>query len=126
MSHGGLLGSLVLVRWKGSQMSISRSFVRRDIRGQTRIPVSVEEVVRQSKGGRVVEGKHSTIFGIVDQRRRGRRVSGRTGVHVLHRGDLINDRARVFTSPNISTSKVRVGFRRYTPWNGELYYVSRA
>ena len=107
-------------------MSISRSFVRRDIRGQTRIPASVEEVVRQSKGGCAVEGKHSTIFGIVDRRRRGRRVSGRTGVHVLHRGDLINNRAKVFTCLSIPTSKVQVSFRRCMLWNGELYYVSRA
>jgi hypothetical protein len=128
VSHGGYSGeqSLVSARWEGSQMSMSRSFVRRDIRSQTRIPASMEEVVRQSKGGRVVEGEHSTIFGIVDGRRRGRRLLGRTGVHVLHRGDLINDRARVFASPSISTSKVRVGFRRCTLWNGELYYVSRA
>jgi hypothetical protein len=58
----------------------------------------MEEVVRQSKGGRVVEGKHGAIFRIVDRRRRGRRLSGGTGVHVLHRGDLINDRVRVFAS----------------------------
>jgi hypothetical protein len=107
-------------------MSILRSFVRRHIRSQTRIPVSVEEVVRQSKGGRVVEGKHGAIFRIVDGRRRGRRLSGGTGVYVLHRGDLINDRAKVFAYPSIPTSKVRVSFRRCTPWNGELYYVSRA
>jgi hypothetical protein len=93
---------------------MSQSFIRRDIRSQTRIPASVEEVVRQSKGGRVVEGEHSTIFRIVDRRRRGRRLLGRTGVYVLHRGDLINNRVRVFASLSISTSKVRVGFRRCT------------
>jgi hypothetical protein len=95
-------------------MSISRSFVRRDIWSQTHIPASVEEVVRQSKRGRVVEGEHSAIFGIVNGRRRGRGLLGRTGIHVLHRGDLINNRARVFTSPSISISKIWVGFRRYT------------
>jgi hypothetical protein len=79
-------------------MLILRSFVRRHVRSQTRIPASMEEVVRQSKGGRVVEGKHSAIFRIVDRRRRGRRLLGGTGVHVLHRGDLINDRVRVFAS----------------------------
>jgi hypothetical protein len=128
VSHGGYSGeqSLVSARWEGSQMSISRSFVRRDIRSQTRIPASVEEVVRQSKGGRAVEGEHSAIFGIVDGRRRGRGLLGGTGVHVLHRGDLINNRARVFASPGISMSKVRVSFRRRTRWNRELYYVSRA
>jgi hypothetical protein len=107
-------------------MSVLRSFVGRHIRSQTRIPASVEKMVRQSKGGRAVEGKHGAIFGIVDRRRRGRGLSGGTGVHVLHRGDLINDRARVFASPSISISKVRVSFRRCTRWNRELYYVSRA
>jgi hypothetical protein len=87
-------------------MSILQSFVRRHIRSQTRIPTSVEEVVRQSKGGHAVEGKHGAIFGIVDGRRRGRRLLGGTGVHVLHRGDLINNRAKVFACPSIPTSKV--------------------
>jgi hypothetical protein len=107
-------------------MSILQSFVRHHIQSQTHIPGGVEEVVQQSKGGRTVEGKHSAIFGIVDRRRRGRRLSGRTGVHILHRGDLINDRAKVFASLSIPTSKVRVSFRRCTLWNRELYYVSRA
>jgi hypothetical protein len=87
-------------------MSILQSFVRHHIWSQTRIPGGIEEVVRQSKGGRAVEGKHSAIFRIVDRRQRGRRLLGRTGVHVLHRGDLINDRAKVFVSPSILTSKV--------------------
>jgi hypothetical protein len=87
-------------------MLILQSFVRHHIRSQTRIPRGIEEVVRQSKGGHVVEGKHSAIFRIVDRRRRGRRLLGRTGVHVLHRGDLINDKAKVFVSLSILTSKV--------------------
>jgi hypothetical protein len=107
-------------------MSSLRGFVRHHIRSQTRIPGGVEEVVRQSKAGRAVEGEYSAIFRIVDRRRRGRGLSGGTGVHVLHRGDLINDRAKVFVSPSILTSKVWVSFRRCTLWNGELYYVSRA
>jgi hypothetical protein len=94
-------------------MLVLRNFVRRHIRSQTRIPASVEEMVRQSKGGRVVEGKHSAIFGIVDRRRRGRGLSGGSGVHILYGGDLINDRVRVFVSPSMSISKVRVSFRIY-------------
>jgi hypothetical protein len=95
-------------------MSILRSFVRRYIRSQTCIPGGMEEVVQQSKGGRAVGGKHGTIFGIVDRRRQGRGLLGRTGVHILHRGDSINDRVRVFASPSMSISKVRVSFRMCT------------
>jgi hypothetical protein len=49
-------------------MSMLRGVVRRHIRSQTRIPASVEEVVRQSKGERAVERKHSAIFSIIDRR----------------------------------------------------------
>lgn len=75
-----------------------------------------EEMVRQSKRRGAVEGKHGGIFGIVDGRRRGCGLSSGTGVHLLHRGDLINDRSRGF----------RDRFRRYDPCDEKVYYVSRA
>lgn len=84
-------------------MSVLRRFVRRDIRSQTRISRGVEEVVRQSKGGRAVERKHGGIFGIVDGRRRGFGLSSGTGVHVLHRRYLINDRAWISVSRSEDT-----------------------
>ena len=46
-------------------MSILRGFVGSDIRGQTRIPGDIEEVVRDSEEGRAMEGQHGGIFGIV-------------------------------------------------------------
>ena len=95
-------------------MSILQSFVRHHIQSQTRIPRGVEEVVRQSKAGRIVEGEYSAIFRIVDRRQQGHRLLGGTGVHVLYRGDLINDRAKVFVSLSILISKVWVSFRRCT------------
>lgn len=73
---------------KGGGMSILRSFVGSDIRGEARIPGDMEEVVRDGKEGRAVEGKHGRIFGIVVGGRRRFGLSDRAGVHVLYRGDL--------------------------------------
>lgn len=82
-------------RWEGGGVSILRRFVGGYIRSQTRISGCVEEVVRQSEGGCTVEGEHGGILGIVDRRRRGNGLSSGTGVHVLHGGYLINDRAGI-------------------------------
>ena len=46
-------------------MSVLRNFVGSDMRGQTRIPGDMEEVVRDGKEGRAMEGQHGGIFGIV-------------------------------------------------------------
>lgn len=79
--------------WEGGGMSILRGVVGGHIWSQTRIPRGVEEVVRHRAERCAVEGKHGPFFGIVDRRRRGDGVSGGAGIHVLHGGDLINDRA---------------------------------
>lgn len=50
---------------KGGGLSILRSFVGSDIRGQARIPGHMEAVVRDGKEGRTMEGEHGRIFGIV-------------------------------------------------------------
>ena len=50
---------------KGGGMSILRSVVGSDIRGQARIPGDMEEVVREGEEGRAMERKHGGIFGIV-------------------------------------------------------------
>ena len=52
-------------RRKGSGMSILRNFVGSDIRGQTRIPRHMEEVVRGGEKGRGMEGRYGGIFGVV-------------------------------------------------------------
>lgn len=52
-------------REKGGGMSVLQSFVRSDMRGQTRIPGDMEEVVRDSEEGQAIERQHSGIFGIV-------------------------------------------------------------
>jgi hypothetical protein len=61
-------------------MADLQSFVRCDIRSQTRIPGGVEEVVRDGEERFTVEGKHSRIIREVNRRRRGFGVSGRAGV----------------------------------------------
>ena len=50
---------------EGGGLSILRSVVGSDIRGQARIPGHMEEVVRDGKEGRAMEGEHGGIFGIV-------------------------------------------------------------
>ena len=42
-----------------------------------------------------MEGKDGVMLGIVDRRRRGEGLPGRTSVRVWHRGDLINERTQV-------------------------------
>lgn len=69
--------------------------VKYRIRGQTRVSRGVKEAVQHSKGRCAMERKNGAIFGIGDRRRRGHGLLGGTGVHVLHRGDLVNDRAGV-------------------------------
>ena len=65
-----------------------------------------EEMVRQSKGEGAVEGQHGGIFGMVDGRRGGCGLSSGTGVHLLHRGDLTNDRAEVSVRGSEDTTRV--------------------
>ena len=66
-------------------MLVLQGFVRRGVRGEARIPRGVGEVVRRCEERCTVERKHGRVFGDGDRRQRGFRMSGRAGVHILHR-----------------------------------------